>query len=81
MALDFLSVNPFTQGWRSEDQFQRQRDRDLLGMEASRFSLDESRRKSAEAQMMDQVYRPEPVPGRGGLRRGAGGGAGPEWSH
>jgi hypothetical protein len=57
MALDFLSVNPFTQGWRSEDQFQRQRDRDLLGMEASRFSLDESRRKSAEAQMMDQVYR------------------------
>lgn len=57
MALDFLSVNPFTQGWRSEDQFQRQRDRDLLGMEASRFSLDESRRKSAEAQMMDRVYR------------------------
>lgn len=56
-GLALLTTNPFTEGWRSEDQFQRQRERDYVGIDTARFGLDERRRKSAEEQMIDSVLR------------------------
>ncbi|MGE0715077.1 MAG: hypothetical protein AB7P02_06515 [Alphaproteobacteria bacterium] len=56
-SLDLLTVNPFTAGWRSEDQFRRQQERDLVGIDTARFDLGERQRKSSEAQAVDAVLR------------------------
>ncbi len=56
-SLEFLSTNPFLEGWKDTDRWLTERDDRRVLAEQRRFSLDESRRKSAEAQLMDQVYR------------------------